>query len=104
MLFNLYSIKDWYKQVRGLNHSALPFLIGTKYDQFTKLTKEEQEDICKFARKFAKAMKAPLVFTSASHSINIRKIFKIIISKVFALKCTIEEIKNVGEPILEYQY
>jgi hypothetical protein len=29
------------------------------------------------ARKFGKAMKAPVIFTSASHSINIQKMFKV---------------------------
>jgi GTP-binding protein of the ras superfamily involved in termination of M-phase len=54
------------------------------------------------ARKFAAAMKAPLIFCSTSQAINIQKIFKIVISKVFDLKCTIEKITKVGEPILEY--
>lgn len=68
------------------------------------MSAEEQADVCKNARKFAKAMKAPLIFTSSSHSINIKKIFKIILAKVFGLKCTIEEVSEVGEPILEYSY
>ena len=98
----LSSIKEWYRQVRGLNKNAFPFLVGTKFDAFTQCTAEEQADITKQARKFAKAMKAPLVFTSASHSINVQKLFKIILSKVFNLKCTIPMIDQVGEPILQY--
>ncbi|KAG0312824.1 septum-promoting GTP-binding protein 1, partial [Dissophora globulifera] len=54
------------------------------------------------ARKFAKAMKAPLIFCSTSHSINVQKIFKIVLSKAFDLKCTIPEISEPGAPILEY--
>ena len=54
------------------------------------------------ARRFAKAMKAPLIFSSTSHSINVQKIFKIVLSKVFDLKCNLEMVTNVGEPILEY--
>lgn len=34
------------------------------------------------ARKFAKAMKAPLVFTSATHSVNVQKLFKVVLAKV----------------------
>jgi GTP-binding protein of the ras superfamily involved in termination of M-phase len=100
--------------------------------------KEEQEEITKQvrstleiesvdtyvfhqARRFARAMKAPLIFCSTSHSINVQKIFKvgrllyliqhacslccsiqIILSKAFDLKCTIPEIKGVGEPLLIY--
>lgn len=72
------------------------------------------------ARRFAKAMRAALIFSSTSHSINVQKvfptlchppyplahllqIFKIVLSKAFDLKCTIPEIENVGEPLLLYQ-
>lgn len=57
---------------------------------------------CGQARKFAKAMKAPLIFTSASHSINVQKLFKVVLSKVFELKCTVPMIERVGDPILQY--
>lgn len=96
----LLSIKEWYRQARGLNRTAHAFLVGTKYDIFTTLPPEEQEDIDKLARKYAKAMKAPLIFTSASHSINVQKMFKIVLSKVFELRSTMETIDGVGEPLL----
>jgi GTP-binding protein of the ras superfamily involved in termination of M-phase len=65
-------------------------------------------------------MRAALIFSSTSHSINVQKvrrslllladscltarqIFKIVLSKAFDLKCTIPEITNVGEPLLIYQ-
>jgi len=98
----LNSIKEWYRQAKGFNKTAIPFLIGTKYDHFANLPAEEQEEITKQARKFAKAMKAPLIFCSTSHSINVQKIFKIVLSKAFDLNCTIPKITKVGEPILEY--
>ncbi|KXS21324.1 small GTPase [Gonapodya prolifera JEL478] len=98
----LNSVKEWYRQARGFNKTAIPFLIGTKFDQFSAFPREEQEDITKQARKFAKAMKAPLIFCSTSHSINVQKIFKIVLSKAFDLKCNIPCISNYGEPILEY--
>ncbi|KAF9103323.1 septum-promoting GTP-binding protein 1, partial [Mortierella sp. GBA35] len=94
----LNSIKEWYRQARGFNKTAIPFLVGTKYDYFSTFSKEEQEE----ARKFARAMKAPLIFCSTSHSINVQKIFKIVLSKAFDLKCTIPEISEAGAPILEY--
>jgi len=71
----LNSIKEWYRQARGFNKTAIPFLIGTKYDCFANFPPEEQEEITKQARKFAAAMKAPLIFCSTSHSINVQKIF-----------------------------
>ena len=68
-------------------------------------------------------MKASLIFSSTSHSINVQKvrghlpemrsilfsiltssqIFKIVLSKAFDLRCTIPEIENTGEPLLLYQ-
>ncbi|KWU42310.1 P-loop containing nucleoside triphosphate hydrolase protein [Rhodotorula sp. JG-1b] len=39
---------------------------------------------------------------STSHSINVQKIFKIVLSKAFDLKCTIPEITETGEPLLIY--
>ena len=117
----LNSIKEWYRQGRGFNKTAIPFLIGTKYDHFVNFPREDQEEISNQvsvtptaekrilnidhiqARRFAKAMRASLIFSSTSHSINVQKIFKIVLSKAFDLKCTIAEIENVGEPLLLYQ-
>lgn len=54
------------------------------------------------------------IFCSTSHSINVQKIFKIVLAKAFDLKvgliapmvanpqCVIPEIDQVGEPILLY--
>merc|ERR1711924_593130 len=99
----LSSVKEWYRQVRQMNRNAFTFLIGTKFDIFiTKFSEEEQADITRQARKFAKAMKGPLISTSASHSVNVQKIFKIVVSKVFELKCNIPMIEGAGEPLLIY--
>ncbi|BGP19616.1 hypothetical protein JCM10213_008318 [Rhodosporidiobolus nylandii] len=98
----LNSIKEWYRQARGFNKTAIPFLVGTKYDHFNTFSQDEQEEITRQAKRFSKAMKAPLIFCSTSHSINVQKIFKIVLSKAFDLKCTIPEIKEVGEPLLIY--
>eukprot|EP01099_Mayorella_cantabrigiensis_P000165 TRINITY_DN1070_c0_g1_i1.p1 TRINITY_DN1070_c0_g1~~TRINITY_DN1070_c0_g1_i1.p1 ORF type:complete len:208 (+),score=44.08 TRINITY_DN1070_c0_g1_i1:70-693(+) len=96
------SIKEWFRQARGFNKSAIPFLIGTKYDLFANLPAEEKETITAQARKIAKAMKAPLLFCSTSHSINVQKIFKIVLSKVFDLSCNIPQVETVGEAIVQY--
>ncbi|GFZ42896.1 GTPase spg1 [Saitozyma sp. JCM 24511] len=98
----LNSVKEWYRQARGFNKTAIPVLIGTKYDQFASFPREEQEEITKQAKRFSKAMHAPLIFCSTSHSINVQKIFKIVLAKAFDLKCVIPEIDEVGEPILLY--
>ncbi|KOS43044.1 hypothetical protein ACN38_g6029 [Penicillium nordicum] len=99
----LNSIKEWYRQGRGFNKTAIPFLVGTKYDHFVNFPREDQEEISIQAKRFAKAMKASLIFSSTSHSINVQKIFKIVLAKAFDLKCTIPEIENVGEPLLLYK-
>jgi GTPase SAR1 family protein len=41
----LNSIKEWYRQGRGFNKTAIPFLVGTKYDHFVNFQREEQEEI-----------------------------------------------------------
>ncbi|KAG2019566.1 hypothetical protein GB937_005115 [Aspergillus fischeri] len=116
----LNSIKEWYRQGRGFNKTAIPFLVGTKYDHFVNFPREDQEEISiqvgrltrimtghvlmiSQAKRFAKAMKASLIFSSTSHSINVQKIFKIVLAKAFDLKCTIPEIENIGEPLLLYK-
>ncbi|WLF77611.1 septum-promoting GTP-binding protein 1 [Lodderomyces elongisporus] len=99
----LNSIKEWYRQVRGFNKTAIPFLVGTKYDQFIDLPFQDQIEITQQAKKFGAAMKAPVIFCSTSHSINVQKIFKIILSKAFDIRLNLEEIVNVGEPILIFK-
>ena len=73
----LNSIKEWYRQGRGFNKTAIPFLVGTKYDHFVNFPREEQEEISLQAKRFAKAMKASLIFSSTSHSINVQKVSRI---------------------------
>lgn len=105
-----------------LLQTAIPFLIGTKFDQFATFPRDEQEEITKQvcvsltilksaliffcvdrqAKRFARAMHASLIFCSTSASINVQKIFKIVLAKAFDLKCVIPEIEGVGEPILIY--
>ncbi|KAJ9637814.1 Ras GTPase tem1 [Coniosporium apollinis] len=74
----LNSVKEWYRQGRGFNRTAIPVLVGTKYDSFVGLPQAEQEEIS-------------------------NQIFKIVLSKAFDLRCTIPEIEHVGEPLLLYQ-
>jgi GTP-binding protein of the ras superfamily involved in termination of M-phase len=85
-----------------LSQTAIPFLIGTKFDTFATFPRDEQEEITKQAKRFARAMHASLIFCSTSASINVQKIFKIVLAKAFDLKCVIPEIEGVGEPVLIY--
>jgi GTP-binding protein of the ras superfamily involved in termination of M-phase len=47
-------------------------------------------------------MDAPLIFNSSSHSVNVQKTFKIILSKVFNLECHVPTVEQSGDPILMY--
>lgn len=47
----LNSVKEWYRQARGFNKTAIPFLVGTKYDAFAAFPKEEQEEITRQVRR-----------------------------------------------------
>ncbi|OLY82125.1 Septum-promoting GTP-binding protein 1 [Smittium mucronatum] len=100
----LNSIRQWYNQARGFNSSAIAILVGTKYDEFINDSDEENiRTVTEHARLIAHAMHAPLVFCSSLHSINIHKIFKIILSKTFDLTLNFDEISQLGAPILEFK-
>jgi len=100
---SLSSIKDWYRQARKENKNAIPFLVGAKFDLFDKKSIQFKEDITKMARMFAKAMKAPLIYCSSSHSINVTKIFKLVIAKVLRYQPKVEEMHKVSDAIVEFK-
>jgi len=100
---SLSSIKDWYRQARKENKNAIPFLVGAKFDLFDKKDMQFKEDITKMARMFAKAMKAPLIYCSSSHSINVTKIFKLVIAKVLRYQPKVEEMHKVSDAIVEFK-
>ncbi|XP_057455488.1 uncharacterized protein LOC130746749 [Lotus japonicus] len=54
------------------------------------------------ARAYARAMKAALFFSSATHNINVNKIFKFIMAKLFNLPWTVERNLTLGEPIIDF--
>lgn len=98
----LNSVRNWYRQARGFNKTAVPLLVGTKFDLFYEMSDEEQIEITEQAKKYARAIKAPLIFCSTSQGINIAKIFKIIIAKSFDLKLKLPEMTEAGEPLVIY--
>ncbi|ONI13182.1 hypothetical protein PRUPE_4G208400 [Prunus persica] len=98
----LNSVVGWYTQARKWNQTAIPILIGTKFDDFVRLPPDLQWTIVTQARAYAKAMKATLFFSSATHNINVNKIFKFILAKLFNLPWKVERNLNIGEPIIDY--
>ncbi|KAF3453501.1 hypothetical protein FNV43_RR03941 [Rhamnella rubrinervis] len=98
----LNSVVGWYSQSRKWNQTAIPILIGTKFDDFVKLPPDLQWTIVTQARAYTKAMKATLFFSSATHNINVNKIFKFIMAKLFNLPWTVERNLTIGEPIIDF--
>ncbi|CAN6560750.1 unnamed protein product [Malus baccata var. baccata] len=98
----LNSVVGWYSQARKWNQTAIPILIGTKFDDFVRLPPDLQWTIVTQARAYAKAIKATLFFSSATHNINVNKVFKFILAKLFNLPWKIERNLTIGEPIIDY--
>ncbi|XP_010267714.1 PREDICTED: septum-promoting GTP-binding protein 1-like [Nelumbo nucifera] len=98
----LNSVLGWYRHARKWNRTAVPVLIGTKFDDFVDLPLDLQWTIVSQARDYARAMKATLFFSSATHNINVNKVFKFITAKLFNLPWTVERNLTVGEPIIDF--
>ncbi|KAG0479243.1 hypothetical protein HPP92_010101 [Vanilla planifolia] len=98
----LSNAKDWYRQARTWNKMGIPILVGTKFDDFVQLPLDMQWTVVHEARASARAMRATLFFSSATHNINVHKIFKFITAKLFNLPWTIERNLTVGEPIIDF--
>lgn len=98
----LNSVKDWFVQARECNKAAIAVIVGTKYDHFVELPQDIQRAIIQQARVSARAMGASLFFSSVTHNINVHKVFKVIVAKLFDLPCTIPTNLNFGEPIVDY--
>ncbi|KAK6919373.1 Small GTPase [Dillenia turbinata] len=84
----LNSVKWWYQQARKWNKTAIPILIGTKFDDF--------------ARAYAKAMNATVFFSSATYNINVNKVFKFITAKLFNSPWMPQRNLTIGEPIVDF--
>jgi len=100
---SLSQIREWYREARKENKEAHPFLVGAKYDLFIKKDTVYRDDVTSQARKFSRAMKAPLIYTSSAIGINIRKIFQLVVAKLFHLRPKLTEEKENTGPILEWK-
>jgi len=98
------SVRTWYTQARSHNKSAIPVLVGTKYDLFVSASPEEKEEITRRARLYARAMRAPLVFCSPCYSVNVINTFKVTMAVLFDLDQAVKESSAPDRPILEYSH
>ncbi|XP_010524490.1 PREDICTED: septum-promoting GTP-binding protein 1-like [Tarenaya hassleriana] len=98
----LNSVISWYQQARKWNQTAIPVMVGTKFDEFIQLPIDLQWTIASQARAYAKALNATIFFSSASYNINVNKIFKFVTAKLFDLPWTVERNLNIGEPIIDF--
>ncbi|KAI3412680.1 uncharacterized protein J3R85_017018, partial [Psidium guajava] len=98
----LNSVISWYQQARRWNQTAIPIIVGTKFDDFIQLPIDLQWTIASQARAYAKALNATLFFSSATYNINVNKIFKFITAKIFDLPWTVERNLTIGEPIIDF--
>ncbi|KAK4420535.1 Septum-promoting GTP-binding protein 1 [Sesamum alatum] len=98
----LNSVITWYQEARKWNHTAIPVLIGTKFDEFVQLPLDLQWTIASQARAFAKAVNATLFFSSATYNINVNKIFKFLTAKLFNLHWNLDRNLTIGEPIIDF--
>ncbi|CAL5391679.1 unnamed protein product [Camellia sinensis] len=95
-------IVGWYQESRKWNQTAIPVLIGTKFDDFVQLPIDVQWTIASQARAYARALNATLFFSSATYNINVNKIFKFITAKLFNLPWAPERNLTIGEPIIDF--
>nr|XP_004244140.1 septum-promoting GTP-binding protein 1 [Solanum lycopersicum] len=98
----LNNVISWYTEARKWNQTAIPILIGTKFDDFVQLPPDIQWSVVTQARTYAKAMKATLFFSSSTHNINVNKIFKFIMAKLFNLPWSVKRNLTIGEPIIDF--
>ena len=126
---SLDSIRKWHEKARSFNKHAVPFLVGCKWDQLALLPEEEQRHVEDMARRFAKAIGAPLIFCAPSVPINVTNVFKVapralerttprldhhapnpplrpaqvILIQLFGLQCAVPQLSEPGQPLLLYE-
>ncbi|CAL5336895.1 unnamed protein product [Camellia sinensis] len=92
---------DIKNQGNGIS-TAIPVLIGTKFNDFVQLPIDVQWTIASQARAYARALNATLLFSRATYNINVNKIFKFITAKLFNLPWAPERNLTIGEPIINF--
>jgi GTP-binding protein of the ras superfamily involved in termination of M-phase len=99
---SLTALRDWYKAAWECNKTARVFLVGNKFDKYFELQEEHRIMITNKAKKFAKAIGAPLVYCACTQdmAINVQKLFQIVIGSVFGLKPKIDVCDDHNHPLV----
>ena len=57
----------------------------------------------RLAQRYAKSLDAPLVYVSCRYSINVKKLFKLVVACAFGLQCNIAKNDDIAHgPIFVY--
>jgi GTP-binding protein of the ras superfamily involved in termination of M-phase len=84
----------------AINRDAYVFLVGTKFDKYSALPDDEKKAITARAKQFASMIQAPLIYCSSARSINVKKLFQIVIAEVFGIKAPVDETDDPDQPIV----
>eukprot|EP00478_Filoreta_tenera_P000808 GABV01000813.1.p1 GENE.GABV01000813.1~~GABV01000813.1.p1 ORF type:complete len:260 (+),score=66.22 GABV01000813.1:167-946(+) len=93
---SLSALTKWYSLARQQNKKAPAVVVGTKFDLFMSLNREDQEFVINKSKKFARAMKAPLIFSSAKTQQNIQSLFRIVLHRALRLPISIKPVEHDG--------
>ena len=96
------ALKDWYRQGKLLG-PRLNVLVGTKYDLFADHDPGFRQKIVAGTTSFARAMHAPLFFTSAYTNTNITELFRVVLSIALGIECALPEITDPNEPLRRFR-
>merc|ERR1711916_45153 len=100
--FTLRRIEEYHKESLKCNSKNF-FLVGCKYDMFIKQNKEFIRRMTQLSIRVSNKFKKPLIFCSSKKSINIKKLFKVVICQYFGVDSRLEERTTPGEPVLIYR-
>jgi len=82
---SLFATLELFRLARTQNQSFVPLLVGTKYDLFACQPNGDKVDMAWRVWTVAKAMNAPLIYTSAKNGDNVKNVFRMIMYKSLGL-------------------
>lgn len=96
------ALKTWYRQ-GVLFGSPTTVLVGTKYDLFAQRARSYRERVAAATTRFARAMHAPLFFTSALTNTNITELLRVVLSMLLNIPCPVPEETDPARPLRRFK-